>query len=100
MDGDVIGVSTEAPEMKIAWKANTALNYEIAPTAIVENNNVVYVPSNSGVVTAVNRRDGKVLWKHKISNSLITNITPIAANKVVATTMDGKIVCLAFSQKF
>jgi outer membrane protein assembly factor BamB len=48
MDGDVIGVSAEAPEMKIAWKANTALNYEIAPTAIVENNNVVYVPSNSG----------------------------------------------------
>jgi len=96
MDGDVIGVSTEAPEMQIDWKANTGLNYEIAPTAMVEYSSVVYVPSNSGVVTAVNRADGKILWKHKISNSLITNITPVASNKVIATTMDGKVACLQF----
>ena len=98
MEGDVIGVSTSEPDMKIIWKSNTGLNYEIAPTAIVEFENIVYVPSNSGVVVAVDRKDGKVLWKHKISNSLITNITPVSKNKVIATTMDGKIVCLKFEK--
>jgi len=96
MDGDVIGVSTDAPDMQIDWKSNTQLNYEIAPTAIVEYQNVVYVPSSSGVVTAVNRGDGNILWKHKMSNSLITNVTPVSSNKVIATTMDGKVSCLQF----
>lgn len=55
-----------------------------------------FVPSDSGVVTAVSAADGKILWKHKISNSLITGLLCLDKNKVVATTMDGKIVCLAF----
>ena len=49
MQGELIGVSTSDSDMKITWKSNTALNYEIAPTAIVESENVVYVPSNSGI---------------------------------------------------
>ena len=96
MDGFVIGVSSSEPDMKISWKANTQLNYEIAPTAMVEFNKVVYIPSNSGVVAAVNRNDGSILWKHKISNALITSITPIANNLVIVTTMDGKVSCLEF----
>lgn len=95
MEGELIGVSTSLPGMQITWKSNTGLNYEIAPTAIVEYEDVIYVPSNSGIVVAVNR-NGSVLWKHKISNSLITNITPVAKNKVIATTMDGKVTCLEF----
>ena len=81
--------------MKIAWESNTQLNYEIAPTAIVEFQNIVYVPSNSGLVVAVNR-DGSILWKHKISNALITNITPVSKNRVIVTTMDGKITFLRY----
>lgn len=96
MDGDLIGISAEASNMQIAWKAKTQLNYDIGPTAIVEYQDVVYVPSNSGLVTAVNRKDGSVLWKHKISNCLVTSITPIAAKKIIVTTMDGKVVCLHF----
>jgi outer membrane protein assembly factor BamB/predicted MPP superfamily phosphohydrolase len=96
MEGELIGISTSEPGMKITWESNTQLNYEIAPTAIVEFLNIVYVPSNSGLVTAVNRTDGSILWKHKISNSLITNITPVGKNKVVVTTMDGKVTCLEY----
>lgn len=95
MEGKLIGVSTSLPDMQITWEAYPGLNYEIAPTAIVEYENIIYVPSNSGVVVAVNR-DGSILWKHKISNCLITCIVPVAENKVIATTMDGKVTCLQF----
>lgn len=96
MDGDVIGVSTKATDMEIVWKADTQLGYELAPTAIVERNDIVFVPSDKGVVTAVNRTDGRVLWKHKVSNSLVTNITPLTNNRVMVTTMDGKVSCLKY----
>jgi outer membrane protein assembly factor BamB/predicted MPP superfamily phosphohydrolase len=95
MEGKLIGVSTSLPDMQITWHSDIGLNYEIAPTAIVEYKNIIYVPSNSGMVVAVNR-DGTVLWKHKISNCLITCIVPVSKNKVIATTMDGKVVVLKF----
>lgn len=96
MQGELIGVSTSEPDMNITWKSNTQLNYEIAPTRMVEDMGVIYVPSNSGVVVAVNRGDGSVLWKHKVSNALVTNITPVAKNKIVVTTMDGKVTFLQY----
>jgi outer membrane protein assembly factor BamB len=95
MEGELIGISTSQPDMQITWEAHPGLNYEIAPTAIVEYKDVIYVPSNSGMIVAVNR-DGSILWKHKISNALITNVTPVSKDKVIVTTMDGKIVCLKF----
>jgi outer membrane protein assembly factor BamB/predicted MPP superfamily phosphohydrolase len=96
MQGELIGVSTSEPDMKITWQSNTQLNYEIAPTAIIEFQDIVYVPSNSGIVIAVNRSDGSILWKHKISNALVTNITPVSKNKIIVTTMDGKVTCLEY----
>src|SRR5215204_1010695 len=96
MDGFVIGVSTTANEMQIVWKSETQLGYELAPTAIVENQRAVLIPSDKGIVTAVNRADGKVLWKYKISNSLVTTILPVSKTEVVVTTMDGKISLLRF----
>jgi outer membrane protein assembly factor BamB len=96
MDGFVIGVSTVANEMQIVWKSDTQLGYELAPTAIVEHKSVVYVPSDKGIVTAVNRADGKILWKHKISNSLITNLLPVSKNEIIVTTMDGKVSLFRF----
>lgn len=93
MEGELVGISTQADSMQVDFKSNTGLGYEIAPTAIVSNAGLIYVPSDDGMVAAVNK-DGSILWKHKISNALITNITAIADDKIIATTMDGKVVCL------
>jgi len=95
MDGALIGISTKADSMQIDLKSAPGLYYEIAPTAVTEYKKTIYVPSNSGLVIALNR-DGSVLWKHKISNALITGIVPVAKNEVIVTTMDGKVTCLQY----
>lgn len=97
MDGNVYGISTSANEMSPVWKSDVYLGYEISPTAIVENNNnIVFVPTQSGVTVALDRTTGKVLWKHKTSNGLITNLLPVTKNQLLVTTMDGKVSLLKF----
>jgi outer membrane protein assembly factor BamB/predicted MPP superfamily phosphohydrolase len=96
MDGNVHGISTSANEMSPVWKSEVYLGYEISPTAIVEYNNIVFIPTQSGVAVALNRKDGKVLWKHKISNALITHLLPVAKDQLLVTTMDGKVSLLKF----
>jgi outer membrane protein assembly factor BamB/predicted MPP superfamily phosphohydrolase len=96
MDGNLYGVAANANEMSVAWKSAVSLGYEICPTAIAEKNNIVFVPGQSGITTAVNRTDGALLWKHKISNCLVTNLLPLADHRLLVTTMDGKISLLEF----
>ncbi|WP_242916236.1 outer membrane protein assembly factor BamB family protein [Pontibacter liquoris] len=96
MDGQLYGVSTAADSMQLAWQSDLQLPYELAPSALVESKGVVYVPSHSGLASAVSRKTGKVLWQHKVSNSLMNPVLPLGKGRVVVSTMDGKIACLEF----
>jgi len=96
MEGNVYGISTSADSMKAVWKSEVSLGYEICPTAIVEKNNIVFVPTQTGVTVALDRSSGKVLWKHKVSNGLVTNLHPLENNQILVTTMDGKVCFLKF----
>ncbi|MGX5691152.1 outer membrane protein assembly factor BamB family protein [Arcticibacter tournemirensis] len=99
MDGQLFGVSTKADSMQIDWKSELQLPYELTPSAIVESKGIVYVPSHSGLASAVERKSGKVLWQYKSSNSLLNPVMPLDKNKVVLSTMDGKITCIEYSKK-
>ena len=95
MDGELIGVSTTADMMDIVWKSSLKLPYELAPSAIYSDRDVVFVPNNSGLLSAVNANTGKVLWQYKISNGMV-NPPLVLKNKVIVSTMDGKIVSLTY----
>jgi len=96
MDGKLYSISTTAVGMESNAGVNLQIGYDIAAAPIIEDNGVVYVPSNSGVLTAVDTKASKVLWKYKISNSMVTGITPFAKDKVIVSSVDGKISCLQF----
>lgn len=95
MDGELIGVSTTADSMQVDWKSKLALPYELAPTAIFSNNREIFVPSHSGLLSAVDPKSGDVVWQYKISNGMI-NPPLVLKDKIVASTMDGKIVMLRY----
>jgi outer membrane protein assembly factor BamB/predicted MPP superfamily phosphohydrolase len=96
MEGNVYGISTSADTMQAIWKSEVSLGYEICPTAIIEMNHIVFVPTQSGVTVALDRSSGKVLWKHKTANGLITDLHPLPNNQILITTMDGKVSLLKF----
>ncbi|TPE46307.1 outer membrane protein assembly factor BamB family protein [Pontibacter mangrovi] len=98
MDGELLGVSTKAGSMQVSWRSELDLPYELAPSALVEHRGVVLVPSHSGLASAVDRASGKVLWKYKVSNGLMNPLMPLGKNRVIVSTMDGKIACLEYKK--
>ena len=83
MVGQVVGISTKAPGMQVAWQSALQLPYALNPSAIVESKGIVYVPTHSGLACALDRKSGKVLWQHKISNALLNPIMPLSGKRVV-----------------
>ncbi len=95
MDGELIGVSVEKEGMSVDWKSSLRLPYELTPTAIYSNKTTVFVPSHSGLLSAVSPKTGEVLWQYKISNGMI-NPPLVLRDRVVVSTMDGKVVMLSY----
>ncbi|WP_164111019.1 MULTISPECIES: PQQ-binding-like beta-propeller repeat protein [Sphingobacterium] len=95
MDGELIGVSVFKNNMSVDWKSKLDLPYELTPTAIYSSKKAVFVPSHSGLLSAVEPSSGQVLWQYKISNGMI-NPPLLLKDKIVASTMDGKIVMLKY----
>jgi outer membrane protein assembly factor BamB len=96
MDGDLLGIATKADKMEITWKSNLKLPYELTPSAIATNNKIVFVPSHSGLLSAVDAKSGALLWQFKISNGMINPVLVLGNNELVCSTMDGKIIKLKF----
>jgi outer membrane protein assembly factor BamB/calcineurin-like phosphoesterase family protein len=96
MEGEVYGIAVTGTDMELSWHAPVQLGYELCPSAIIEHRNLVFVPTHSGMVCAINRQQNLLQWKHKISNCLVNSIIPLGNNKVVVSTMDGSITCLQF----
>ncbi|MGX1638835.1 outer membrane protein assembly factor BamB family protein [Sphingobacterium sp. NPDC055431] len=95
MDGELIGVRVTADKMEVNWKAEIKLPYELAPTAIYTNSKYIFVPSDKGLLSAVEPKTGKTAWQYKISNGMI-NPPLVLKDRVVVSTMDGKIVMLTY----
>lgn len=95
MDGKIIAIDATVPERKIKWiSSGEDMGYELAPTPVVENNGIVYAPTDKGLIYAYRASDGVFLWKYRVSNGLINMILPTDNGELYVSAMDGKLVKL------
>lgn len=92
-----IPVSTSVPE--ISWHSELNLGYELDPAIIREKKGVVYVPSDNGIVSAISRATGKLLWQYKIAHSPINTILATENGRIYVSSADGRIYCLVANSK-
>jgi outer membrane protein assembly factor BamB len=95
-EGNVDAFVTSSDKQTLAWECKADLGYEIAPSPIVESGRFVFIPSATGIVTAIDRKTHLVAWKHKVSDALINSVLPVGKNRLLVSAMDGKVVCLSF----
>jgi hypothetical protein len=63
---------------------------------IPERDGVVFIPTDKGIIYAVSRDGGRLLWVHRISSCLINQVQPLGSGSLICTTMDGVISRLSF----
>ena len=95
-EGDLIAIDANSNSQNILWRVKTNLGYEIAPSPIVESGNLIFISGQSGLICAVNKVSKTVEWTYKVSNTLINAITPVENDKIIVSTMDGKVLCLNY----
>ncbi len=91
MNDSIVAYSTEGNEPHQVWASDVGFGYEHAPSMQVEKDGVMFGSTKEGLIFALEARTGRVLWKHKVGNSLINTVVPLSGREVLFTSTDGKV---------
>jgi outer membrane protein assembly factor BamB/Icc-related predicted phosphoesterase len=76
------------------WKMNCGFGYEHVPSMLIERNGNVFFGTRNGVVYCIDPMTQKILWAHKIDNSMVNTVRVVDQQHVIISTMDGKLALL------
>ena len=99
MNDSIVCYSTKGSPPHELWASNVGFGYEHAPSMQVEKDGIVFGSTKEGLIFALEAKTGKVLWKHKIGNSLISTVVPLSGNRILFTATGGEAGLLKFKIK-
>ena len=99
MNDSIVCYSTKGSHPHELWASNVGFGYEHAPSMRVEKDGIVFGSTKEGLIFALEAKTGKVLWKHKIGNSLISTVVPLSGNRILFTATGGEAGLLKFKIK-
>lgn len=98
MNDSIVCYSAKGDQPHELWASNVGFGYEHAPSMQIEKEGIVFGSTKEGLIFALEAQTGKVLWKHKIGNSLISTVVPLGNNRVLFTATGGETGLLKFKK--
>lgn len=90
MNDSIVCYSTLGDQPRQLWASNVGFGYEHAPSMQVEKDGIMFGSTKEGLIFALEAKTGKILWKHKIGNSLISTVVPLSGKQVLFTATSGE----------
>ncbi len=94
MQDTVVAYAASREAQHPAWVMHAGFGYEHVPSMLIEKDGQVFFGTRSGVVYAINPIQQKVIWAHKIDNSMVNTVRVLDSKHIIASTMDGKVALL------
>lgn len=91
MNDSIVCYATQGDQPRELWASNVGFGYEHAPSMQVEKDGVMFGSTKEGLIFALEAKTGRVLWKHKIGNSLISTVVPLDGRRVLFTATSGEV---------
>jgi outer membrane protein assembly factor BamB/predicted MPP superfamily phosphohydrolase len=94
MQDTIVAYATSSEAQQPAWKMHCGFGYEHVPSMLIEKDGQVFFGTKNGVVYCIDPLQQKIIWAHKIDNSMVNTVRVIDKHRIIASTMDGKIALL------
>ena len=78
------------------WTSHAGFGYEHNPAMPLEKDGTLWVSTKNGLLLGMDAATGKVLWRHKIGNSILNTPLPLSGKECIYTSSEGTItrVCV------
>ena len=98
MNDSIVCYSTLTDTPEQVWASNVGFGYEHAPSMPQEKDGVMYGSTKEGLLFALEAKTGKIIWKHKVGNSLINTVVPLNGREVLFTATSGEVGIIKFKR--
>jgi outer membrane protein assembly factor BamB len=99
MNDSIVCFATSGSTPRQLWTSNVGFGYEHAPSMPVERAGVVFGSTKNGLIFALEAATGRLLWKHKIGNSLISTVVPLSSRQLFFTATGGEVGVLIINNE-
>ncbi|MBC7874459.1 MAG: PQQ-binding-like beta-propeller repeat protein [Ferruginibacter sp.] len=100
MQDTIVAYASSREKQSAAWKMHVGFGYEHVPSMLVEKEGRVFFGTKSGVVYSIDPAQQQINWAYKIDNSMVNTVKVLDKNRLVAATMDGKVVLLEYTKNW
>ena len=87
----VVAMDATAKEPITCWATHADFGYEHNPAMPLEKDGTLWVSTKNGLLLGMDAETGKVLWRHKIGNSILNTPLPLSGKECVFTSSEGTI---------
>mgnify|MGYP002519775269 FL=1 len=81
--------TTQAPVTR--WASHGDFGYEHNPAMPLEKDGTLWVSTKNGLLLGMDAQTGKVLFRHKIGNSILNTPLPLSGTECIFTSSEGTI---------
>lgn len=87
----IVAMDATTNEPITRWATHADFGYEHNPAMPLEKDGTLWVSTKNGLLLGMDAQTGKVLWRHKIGNSILNTPLPLSAKECVFTSSEGTI---------
>ena len=77
MQDTIVAYKSGREKQSTAWKMHAGFGYEHVPSMLIEKDRLVFFGTKSGVVYCIDPSTQKIVWAHKIDNSMVNTVRVI-----------------------
>ena len=83
--------SSPSGSYEVLWTSHAGFGYEHNPAMPLEKEGTLWVSTKNGLLLGMDAKTGKVLWRHKIGNSILNTPLPLSGKECIFTSSEGTI---------
>ena len=87
----VVAMDATTLEPVTRWATHAEFGYEHNPAMPLEKDGILWVSTKNGLLLGMDAQIGKVLWRHKIGNSILNTPLPLSNKECIFTSSEGTI---------
>ena len=87
----VVAMDATTHEPVTRWASHAGFGYEHNPAMPLEKDGTLWVSTKNGLLMGMDAETGKVLWQHKIGNSILNTPLPLSGTECIFTSSEGTI---------
>lgn len=88
---DIVALDAMAREPQEKWVVNAGFGYEHDPCMPLEKGGTLWVGTKNGLLIGMDAKTGRVMWRHKIGNSILNTVLPLSGKECIVTSSEGTI---------